>query len=109
VICRFLIQIEGMPPGVADGRMLVKEVGSGASQRKLREKLIEAPRRREIDVVLVWRLDRRGRSATYLLATLQEVEHLGVGFVSLTEALDLTTPSGRAMARTAGRLRRARA
>jgi len=33
-----------------------------------------------------------------LLTTLQEVEHLGVGFVSLTEALDLTTPTGRAMA-----------
>jgi len=32
------------------------------------------------------------------LATLQELEHLGVGFVSLTEALDLTTPAGRAMA-----------
>jgi DNA invertase Pin-like site-specific DNA recombinase len=30
--------------------------------------------------------------------TLQELEHLGVGFVSLTEALDLTTPAGRAMA-----------
>lgn len=35
---------------------------------------------------------------THLLATLQELEHLGVAFVSLTEALDLTTPSGRAMA-----------
>jgi len=33
-----------------------------------------------------------------LLATLQELEQLGVGFVSLTEALDLTTPAGRAMA-----------
>jgi DNA invertase Pin-like site-specific DNA recombinase len=53
---------------------------------------------REIDVVLVWRLDRWGRSVTDLLATLQELEHLGVGFVSLTEALDLTTPAGRAMA-----------
>jgi len=39
-----------------------------------------------------------GRSVTDLLATLQELEHLGVGFVSLTEALDLTTPAGRAMA-----------
>jgi DNA invertase Pin-like site-specific DNA recombinase len=76
----------------------VKEVGSGASQRQLREKLIEAARRREVDVVLVWRLDRWGRSVTDLLATLQELEHLGVGFVSLTEALDLTTPAGRAMA-----------
>ena len=76
----------------------VKEVGSGASQRQMREKLIEAARRREIDVVLVWRLDRWGRSVADLLATLQELQHLGVGFVSLTEALDLTTPAGRAMA-----------
>ncbi len=78
--------------------MQVKEIGSGASQRKRREQLLEAARRREIDVVLVWRLDRWGRSVTDLLATLQELEHLGVGFVSLTEALDLTTPAGRAMA-----------
>jgi putative DNA-invertase from lambdoid prophage Rac len=76
----------------------VREVGSGAVKREAREKLVEAARRREIDVVLVWRLDRWGRSVTDLLATLQELEHLGVGFVSLTEALDLTTPAGRAMA-----------
>jgi putative DNA-invertase from lambdoid prophage Rac len=76
----------------------VKEVGSGASQRQLGEKLLEAARRRVIDVVLVWRLDRWGRSVADLLATLQELDHLGVGFVSLTEGLDLTTPTGRAMA-----------
>ena len=75
-----------------------KEVGSGAARRERREQLLAAARRREIDVVLVWRLDRWGRSVTDLLATLQELEHLGVGFVSLTEALDLTTPAGRAMA-----------
>ena len=78
--------------------MQVKEVGSGASQRQLREKFLDAARRREVDVVLVWRLDRWGRSVADLLATLQELQHLGVGFVSLTEALDLTTPAGRAMA-----------
>ena len=78
--------------------LLVKEVGSGASQRQQREKLLESARRREIDVVLVWRLDRWGRSVPDLLTTLQELNHLGVGFVSLTEALDLTTPAGRAMA-----------
>src|SRR5271166_4692357 len=37
--------------------MQVKEVGSGAAQREAREKLLEAARRREIDTVLVWRLD----------------------------------------------------
>ena len=76
----------------------VREVNSGTARREGREKVREAARRREIDVVLVWRLDRWGRSVTDLLATLQELEHLGVGFVSLTEALDLTTPAGRAMA-----------
>ena len=76
----------------------VKEVGSGASERELRRKLIEAARRREIDIVLVWRLDRWGRSLPDLVTTLEELKDLGVGFVSLTEALDLTTPTGRAMA-----------
>jgi DNA invertase Pin-like site-specific DNA recombinase len=76
----------------------VKEIGSGASDRERREMLLEAARRREIDVVLVWRLDRWGRSVPDLVATLQELTHLDVGFVSLTEALDLTTPAGRAMA-----------
>jgi DNA invertase Pin-like site-specific DNA recombinase len=75
-----------------------REINSGAARREAREKILEAARRRELDVVLVWRLDRWGRSVTDLLATLQELEHLGVGFVSLTEALDLTTPAGRAMA-----------
>jgi putative DNA-invertase from lambdoid prophage Rac len=76
----------------------VKEIGSGAVERELREKLMAAARRREIDVVLVWRLDRWGRSLADLVVTLKELAELGVGFVSLTEALDLTTPTGRAMA-----------
>lgn len=76
----------------------VREVNSGAARRQARDKLLEAARRREIDLVLVWRLDRWGRSVTDLLATLQELDHLAVGFVSLTEALDLTTAAGRAMA-----------
>jgi putative DNA-invertase from lambdoid prophage Rac len=89
-----------MPPGAAGWTIAlqVREVGSGAAEREAREKLLEAARRREIDVVLVWRLDRWGRSVTDLLAKLQEPENLGVGFVSLTQAPDLTTPSGRAIA-----------
>src|SRR5277367_930827 len=76
----------------------IKEVGSGAAERELRERLLAAARRREIDVVLVWRLDRWGRSLVDLIVTLKKLAELGVGFVSLTEALDLTTPTGRAMA-----------
>ena len=76
----------------------IKEVGSGASVRELRQKLLDAARRRDLDVVVVRRLDRWGRSMADLVTTLQELRDLDVGFVSLTEALDLTTPSGRAMA-----------
>jgi putative DNA-invertase from lambdoid prophage Rac len=76
----------------------VKEVGSGASVRILRQKLLDAARRRDLDFVVVWRLDRWGRSMADLVTTLQELRDLDVGFVSLTEALDLTTPSSRAMA-----------
>jgi DNA invertase Pin-like site-specific DNA recombinase len=76
----------------------IKEVGSGAAEREMRQKLLDAARRRELDVVLVWRLDRWGRSLVDLVVTLKELASLGVGFVSRTEALDLTTPTGRAMA-----------
>jgi putative DNA-invertase from lambdoid prophage Rac len=76
----------------------IKDVGSGAKDRPGRESLLQAARRREVDVVVVWRLDRWGRSVADLMMTLQELTDLGVGFVSLTEALDLTTPTGRAMA-----------
>src|SRR3984957_15479616 len=76
----------------------IKEVGSGAVERELRGQLLAAARRREIDVVLIWRLDRWGRSLADLVVTLKELSELGVGFVSFTAALDLTTPTGRAMA-----------
>jgi len=87
-----------LPPGAA-GRVAlqVRKVNSGRCGDKSREKVLEAARRREIDVVLVWCLDRWGRSVTDLLATLQELD-IWACFVSLTEALDLTTPAGRAMA-----------
>jgi DNA invertase Pin-like site-specific DNA recombinase len=76
----------------------VKDVGSGAALRQKREELIAAAKRRDIDLVVVWRLDRWGRSLVDLVNTLQELSSLKVGFISLNEALDLTTPSGRALA-----------
>jgi len=76
----------------------IKDVGSGANQRPQRELLLAAARRREIDVVIVWKLDRWGRSLSDLVVSLKELSELNVGFVSLTEALDFSTPVGRAMA-----------
>jgi putative DNA-invertase from lambdoid prophage Rac len=78
--------------------MKVEDVGSGVRERPKREDLLRAARRRELDLILVWRLDRWGRSLVDLITTLQELTALQVGFVSLGEALDLTTPSGRALA-----------
>lgn len=75
----------------------IKEVGSGALQRPKREELLAAVRRCEVDAILVWRLDRWGRSLPDLIITLKELAELGIGFVSLTEAFDMTTRTGRAL------------
>ena len=76
----------------------ITEVGSGARERRQRDQLMRAARRRELDAIVVWRLDRWGRSVVDLVNTLHELQELGVGFISLHEALDFTTPTGRAMA-----------
>lgn len=77
----------------------IQEVGSGAnSERPKRCELLIAARQKKIDVIVVWKLDRWGRSLLDLIHTLQELQELVIGFVSITEALDLTTPTGRAMA-----------
>ncbi len=75
-----------------------QEIGSGAKTRPKREELLKMARRREIDAILVWKLDRFGRSLADLITTLNELRDLEVVFVSLTESIDFSTPSGRAMA-----------
>jgi putative DNA-invertase from lambdoid prophage Rac len=50
------------------------------------------------NAIIVWRLDRFGRSLPHLVSTLQELQDLGVAFVSLKESLDFTTAAGRLMA-----------
>ena len=51
-----------------------------------RESLLKAARQRQVDVIVVWRLDRWGRSSPDLVVTLRELIDLGVGFASRTEA-----------------------
>jgi putative DNA-invertase from lambdoid prophage Rac len=76
----------------------VQGVASGAKERPERQRLIDAAKRRDVDAVVVWRLDRWGRSLVDLVTTLRDLTAVEVGSVSLNEALDLATPSGRALA-----------
>jgi DNA invertase Pin-like site-specific DNA recombinase len=71
--------------------LTIEEISSGAQERRQRDVLMQAARRRALDAIVVWRLDRWGRSLADLIGTLHELQSLG-------EALDLTTPVGRAMA-----------
>jgi DNA invertase Pin-like site-specific DNA recombinase len=69
---------------------------SGAKDRRpaLDRVLIDA-RRRRFDVLVVWRLDRLGRNLRHLITLLEELQALGIAFVSLNEGIDATTPAGK--------------
>jgi DNA invertase Pin-like site-specific DNA recombinase len=69
---------------------------SGAKDRRPQlDRLMAEARRRKFDVVVVWKFDRFARSVRHLLRALDEFQALRVDFVSLSEALDTSTPSGR--------------
>jgi DNA invertase Pin-like site-specific DNA recombinase len=83
------------------GWVVVQEVGevrSGAKHRPKRQELMAAARARQIDAVVVMKLDRWGRSLADLIGTMDELTKLGVAFVSVTDSIDLTTPTGRLLA-----------
>jgi DNA invertase Pin-like site-specific DNA recombinase len=70
--------------------------GCKESRPALNRMMSDACRRR-FDAILVWKIDRFGRSLKHLVNALAELAALGVAFVSLRDNLDLSTPSGRLM------------
>ena len=58
-------------------------------------RMMEDARRRRFNVLLVWKLDRLSRSTKDLLNTVEELEALGVDFISYENQIDTTTPSGK--------------
>lgn len=73
-----------------------KATGTNANRPMLKNLLSDA-RKRKFDLVLVWKLDRFFRSLKDMVTTLQELDDLGIEFVSLKDNIDLTTASGRLM------------
>ena len=57
---------------------------------------------REGDIVVVWKLDRLSRSLKDLLMILEKIQLAGASFISLTEAIDTSTPAGRMMMQMVG-------
>src|ERR1700738_4593493 len=70
--------------------------GSKDSRPEL-DRLMKDARKRRFDAVLVWKLDRFGRSLKHLVNALAEFQALGISFISYKESLDMTTPAGRLM------------
>jgi DNA invertase Pin-like site-specific DNA recombinase len=69
---------------------------SGAIERRTAlDELVRDAKRRRFDVVVVWRLDRLGRNLKHLIVLLDELQSLGIAFVSLGEGIDATTPAGK--------------
>lgn len=73
-------------------------ISGSRESRPALDRMMDEARRGKLDVVCVWKLDRLGRSLQHLLALLDDLTNLRVGFVSLRDAgMDTTSPSGRLM------------
>jgi DNA invertase Pin-like site-specific DNA recombinase len=59
------------------------------------DRLMADAHRRRFDIVIVWRFDRFARSVSHLLRALETFNALGIAFVSLSENVDTTTPTGK--------------
>ena len=68
--------------------------GAKDSRPELNKLMADAHRRR-FDAVVVWKFDRFARSVSHLLRALENFNALGVGFVSLSEQIDTSTPMGK--------------
>jgi len=65
------------------------------SSRPALDQMMKDARRGRFDAVIVWRFDRFGRSVKQLVLALEEFKALDVGFISLSESIDTTTPMGK--------------
>jgi DNA invertase Pin-like site-specific DNA recombinase len=79
------------------GEYLDEGVSGSKESRPELNRLMDDSHRRQFDMVLVWKIDRFGRSLKHLVNALADLDSYGVAFASLKDNLDLSTPSGRLM------------
>jgi len=72
-----------------------KGVSGSTDSRPALDSLVRDAKRRTFDTLIVWRLDRLGRNLKHLITLLDELQIMGVAFVSLAEGIDATTPAGK--------------
>lgn len=72
-------------------------VSGSKDSRPALNRLVADAHARKFDAVLVWKIDRWGRSLTHLVTSIADLDAYGVAFVSLRDNLDLSTPAGRLM------------
>ena len=70
-------------------------VNGSKDKRPALDALLKDAKRRRFDVLVCWRLDRLGRNLRHLVTMLEELQHIGVAFVSMGEGIDCTTPAGK--------------
>src|SRR5438046_3899738 len=70
-------------------------ISGSKDSRPALDRLMKDARARHFDVVIVARFDRFARSVSHLLRALEEFNHLGIDFVSLSESIDASTPMGK--------------
>jgi DNA invertase Pin-like site-specific DNA recombinase len=81
--------------GWASTEYVDRGVSGSKDRRPSLDRLLADARRRRFDILVCWRLDRLGRNLRHLVTLLDDLQSLGIAFVTLGEGIDTTTPAGR--------------
>jgi DNA invertase Pin-like site-specific DNA recombinase len=81
--------------GWTAGEYVDRGVSGAKDRRPALDRLVADAKRRRFDALVCWRLDRLGRNLRHLILLIDELQALGIAFVSLAEGIDATTPAGR--------------
>ena len=79
------------------GEYIDKGISGSKDQRPALDRLMNDAKKLKINCIIVWKLDRWGRSLKHLINSLSELQNLGVSFISYQENIDFSTPAGKMM------------